>query len=75
MKRLLIIVRRDSAIDSYLADVGFIYDKVVCLHDRTCYTINVTDKMALIKLLISKFRLKDYSISRKYDSFRFRVRS
>ena len=75
MKRLLIIVRTDSAIDSWLADAGFIYDRVVHVDDRTYYKLNVTDKKALIKLLISKFRLQDYSIRCYFGGFTFRVRS
>lgn len=75
MKRLLIIVRRDSALDSYLADAGFIYDKVVRSNDRTYYKINLTNKLDLINFLISKFGLLDYSILCRHGSFRFRVRS
>ena len=75
MKKLRIIVRKDSVLDSYLAEAGFLYDKVVRLYDRTCYKINLTDKMALINFFISKFRLKDYSIRCNFGEFTFRVRS
>ena len=75
MKRLLIIVRTDSAVDSFLADAGFIYDRVVYVDDRTYYKINLTNKMELINLLITKFRLQDYSIRCNFGVFTFRVRS
>lgn len=75
MKRLRIIVPNESALDSYLADVGFIYDKVIRSSSTTCYKINVTDKMSFITFLLSKFRLNDYSIYCFFDSFVFRVRS
>lgn len=75
MKRLRIIVPKESALDSYLSDVGFIYEKIVPILDCTCYTINVTDKNLLIKFLISKFSPQDYSIRYKYGEYIFRVRS
>lgn len=75
MKRLLIIVPKGSAIDFYLADVGFIYDKIVRTSDRSYYKINLTDKMSLINLLISKFGIQDFSVRCYYGVFTFRVRS
>lgn len=75
MKRLRIIVPKESALDSYLSNVGFIYDKIVHKLDCTCYTINLTAIKLLINLLISKFSLQDYSIRYKYGEYIFRVRS
>ena len=62
MKKLRIIVPKDSALDSYLADAGFIYDKIARLSDRTCFKMNISTSLQLIDLLVSKFCLKDFSI-------------
>lgn len=75
MKRLSIIVPKDSALDCWLADAGFIYDKVVPSNDCTLYIINLTNKMELINLLISKFRLKDFCIRCIHGKYIFSARS
>ena len=75
MKKLRIIVWKNSPLDSYLADSGFIFDNVFHLSDRTFYVISLTDKMDLINYLISKFSLHNYSIRCDYDDFIFHVRS
>lgn len=75
MKRLSIIVPKDSALDSWLADAGFMYDKVVRSSDKTSYTINLTSKMELINLLVSKFKLQNFCIRCKCGKFTFCVRS
>ena len=73
MKKLLIIVPKGSALDSYLPDAGFFYDEIERLIDTTCYKINLTDKMDFINFLISKFSLQDYSIRNIHGEYIFRV--
>ena len=75
MKKLLIIVPKDSALDSYLADAGFLFDEIERLIDTTCYKINLTDKMDLINFLISKFSPQDYCIRNIHGEYIFRVLS
>ncbi len=75
MKKLRIIVPKNSALDSYLADAGFIYDKITELSHGNCFTMNISLSLQLIDFLVSKFSLKDFSI-RCYDGVvTFRVRS
>ena len=75
MKKLRIIVPKDSAIDSYLADAGFIYDKFSHLPQGSCYKMSISLSLQLIDFLVCKFRLKDFSV-RCYDGeVTFRVRS
>ena len=62
MKKLRIIVPYGSALDSYLADAGFIYDEITRLSDKTYFKMNITSYFQLIEFLVSKFRLTDYSI-------------
>lgn len=62
MKTLRIIVPKDSAVDSYLADVGFIYTEIERTPLITCYKMNISKSFKLIDLLVSIFCLKDYFI-------------
>lgn len=62
MRKLRIIVPKDSALDSYLADAGFIYDKIARLSNGTCYKMNISLSLQLIDFLVGKFHLKDFSI-------------
>ena len=75
MKKLRIIVPKDSALDFYLADAGFIYDKISRLSDRTCFKMNISLSLTLIEFLVSKFRLKDFSVRCHDGIVTFRVRS
>lgn len=75
MKKLRIIVRNDSALDSYLADCGFIYDEINRLSRKTCYRMTISLSLQLIELLVSKFCLKDFSIECHDGEVTFRVRS
>lgn len=75
MKKLVIIVPRDSSVDSYLSDAGFIYDKIVCLSRGTCYKMNISLSLQFIELLVSKFCLKDFSIKCHDGVVTFCVRS
>ena len=62
MKKLCIIVPKGSALDSYLADVGFIYDEIVHLSDVVCYKMNISLSLQFIDLFVSKFCLENFSI-------------
>lgn len=75
MKKLSIIVPKDSQIDSFLSESFYIYDKIVRLVDRTCYIINVSHPMSMIDYLISVFEPKVYSTHCNYGRYIFRVRS
>lgn len=75
MKKLRIIVPKDSFLDSYLVDAGFIYDKIARLPHLTCYKMNITLSLQLIDFLVSKFNLKDFSIRCYHGNVTFRVRS
>lgn len=75
MKKLVIIVPKNSALDSYLADAGFLYDKFVRLSCKTYYKMNISLSLQLIDFLVCKFRLKDFSIKCHDGVVIFRVRS
>ena len=75
MKRLLIIVRTGSAVDSFLADAGFIYEEVFRIPDKTYYMMNISKSLQLIDLLVSKFCIKDFFIQSYDGVVTFRVRS
>lgn len=75
MKKLRIIVPTGSALDSYLSEDGFIYEKIVRLSNDTSYKMNISLSLQLIDFLVCKFHLKDFSV-RCYDGVvTFRVRS
>lgn len=75
MKTLRIIVLKDSALDSYLADAGFIYDKIARLSDTVCYKMNISKSLSLIDFLVSKFGLMDFTVDCLDGHVFFRVRS
>lgn len=75
MKTLRIVVLKDSALDSYLAHAGFIYDKIVRFSGIVSYKMNISKPLQLIDLLVSKFNIKDYSIDCLDGNVFFRVRS
>ena len=75
MTELLIIVPKDSALDSYLTDSGYIFDEVARSSRSSYYRLYLIDKMDFINFLISKFSLRDYSIRCHYGEFTFRVHS
>ena len=62
MKTLCIIVPKGSALDSYLANAGFIYNKIVSLSNATCYKMNISLSFQFIDLVVTKFCLRDFSI-------------
>lgn len=75
MKTLRIIVLKDSALDLYLADAGFMYDKIVHLSDIVCYKMHISKSLQLIDFLVSKFCLKDFSVDCLDGHVSFRVLS
>lgn len=75
MKKLRIIVPKDSALDSYLSDAGFIYDKIVRLSNDTSYKMNISLSLQLIDFLVCKFHLQDFSVCCRDGVVTFRVRS
>ena len=75
MKKLRISVPKGSALDSYLVDAGFIYNKIVSLSNKTSYEMNISLPLNLIDLLVSKFCLKDFSVRCHHDVAIFRVYS
>ena len=75
MKKIRIIVPKGSALDSYLADAGFIYDYIHRLPASTCFKMNMSSCLQLIDFLVCKFRLKDFCIRCHDGEVTFRVRS
>ena len=75
MKTLRIIVTKDSALDSYLAGAGFIYEKIVHLSDIVCYKMNISKSLQLIDFVVCKFGITDYSVDCLGGEVFFRVRS
>lgn len=75
MKKLVIIVPTVSTLDSYLSGIGFVYDKITRLSDRTCYTMDISLSLQFIEFLVSKFCLKDFSVRCHHGVVTFRVRS
>ena len=75
MTKLLIIVPKDSALDSYLANSLYIFDEIAHSSQKSFYKMYLNDKLVLINFLISEFSLQDYSIRCHYDEFVFRVLS
>lgn len=75
MKKLVIIVPRDSSVDSYLKVAGFIYDKIVYLPQTSCYQMNISLCLQLIDFLVCKFCLMDFSVNCHDGVVTFRVRS
>lgn len=76
MKKLLIIVPKGSAVDSWLADdAGFIYDYIKRLPHGVSYKMNISLSLQLIEFLVSKFGIRDFSVSCYDGEVTFRVRS
>ena len=75
MKKLIIFVPKGSDLDFYLADVGFIYDKISRLSNETCYKMCTSLSLQLIGFLVSKFCLEDFSIHCHGGEVTFLVRS
>lgn len=76
MKKLLIIVPKDTILNSYLLNQFAVYDKIIDLEDRVCYKITgLSVPMETINYLISMFLPLDFSIKCNYGDYTFRVRS
>ena len=76
MKKLLIIVPKDSLLNSYLTKNFNVYAKIADTEDRVCYKhIGLSTPLETISFLSTMFMLSDFSISCKYDDYIFRVRS
>lgn len=75
MKKLLIIVPKDSLLNSYLMNQFYAFDKITELEDRVCYKQTLSHPMESINFLITMFMLSDFSINCNYGDYTFRVRS
>ena len=76
MKKLRIIVPKDSLLNSYLQNTFYVYDKITIVEDRVCYIQkDLSCPMETINFLINMFMLSDFSINCNYGDYTFRVRS
>ena len=76
MKKLLIIIPKDSLLNSYLMKSFRVYSKISDLDDKVCYKhIGLSNPMETISYLITMFMLSDFSIDCSYGDYTFRVRS
>lgn len=76
MKTLLIIVPKDSLLNSYLQNTFYAFDKITVVEDRVCYIQKgLSHPMESINYYITMFMLSDFSINCLYDKYTFRVRS
>lgn len=76
MKKLLIIVPKDSLLNSYLQKAFNVYAKVAEIDDTVYYHhIGLSSPMETINYLVTMFMLSDFSIYCNYGDYNFRVRS
>ena len=76
MKKLLIIVPKDSLLNSYLMKNYRVYSKISDLDDKVCYKyLGLPNPMETINYLITMFMLSDFSVNCNYGDYTFRVRS
>lgn len=76
MKKLLIIVPKDSLINSYLQNVSSVYNKVVDSEDTVYYQQTGSfNPIETINYLVTMFMLSDFYFSSNYGDYTFRVRS
>ena len=76
MKKLLIIVPKDSLLNSYLMKNYRVYSKISDLDDKVCYKyLSLPNPMETINYLITMFMLSDFSVNCNYGDYTFRVRS
>ena len=73
MKTLRIFVLKDSALDSYLANAGFMYENIFHINDIVCYKMYISKSLQLIDLLVSKFCIMDFSVECLDGEVLFRV--
>ena len=76
MKKLLIIVPKDSLLNSYLHNTFYAFDKITVFEDRVCYIQKgLSHPMDSINYYINMFMPSDFSIICNYGDYTFRVRS
>ena len=74
MKKLLIIVPKDSLLNSYLMKNSRVYAKISDLDDKVCYKhIGLSSSMETITYLVTMFMLSDFSINCSYGDYTFCV--
>lgn len=75
MKKLIIIVSKGSALDSYLSNDFYLFDKITRLDDEISYQMFISNPLDMIDYLISIFEPQIYSTTCKNGRYIFRVRS
>ena len=76
MKKLRIIVPKDSLFNSYLQNIFYTFDKIMVYEDKVCYIqTGLSNPMDSINNYITMFMLSNFSISCPYGDYTFRVRS
>lgn len=76
MEKLLIIVPKDSLLNTYLMKSFRVYARLSQLEDMVCYKyIGLSNSMETISYLITMFMLSDFSVNCCYGDYTFRVRS
>lgn len=76
MKHLLIIVPKDSLLNSYLMKSFRVYARLSEIEDKVYYKyLGLSSSMETISYLIIMFMLSDFSINCDYGDYTFRVRS
>ena len=76
MKKLLIIVPKDSLLNSYLMKSFRVYAKISDLEEDVCYKhIGLSSPMETISYLITMFMLSDFSINCDHGDYFFIVHS
>ena len=76
MKKLLIIVPKDSLLNSYLMKNFRVYSKISDLEDKVCYKyLGLANPMETVTYLITMFMLSDFSVTCNYGDYTFLVHS
>lgn len=76
MKKLLIIIPKDSLLNSYLMKNFRVYTKISDLEDKVCYKfIGFSSPMETINYLVNMFMLSDFSVECSCGDFTLFVRS
>ena len=76
MKKLLIIVPKDSLLNSYLMKSFRVYSRLSEIEDMVYYKyIGLSNSMDTINYLITMFMLSDFSVNCNYGDYTFLVRS
>ena len=76
MKKLLIIVPKDSLLNTFLMKNFRVYAKISNLEDSVCYKhIGLSNSMETITYLVTMFMLSDFYINCSNGDYTFLVRS